>query len=261
MATLPQSYSIDKLLANGIQYFEDWDLEELASLGIAIGKKHYLDDPITLSADGILLDGHQRLHAMKSQGSKRINSSSVYIAKGVTATNALEKAIELNVRRRHLSLKQKAALARRLQAERGWSQGKVAQLFGVSRPAVNQWLNKTEPEEGEVVPTTITGEDGKQYPTSITQPVKEQEEAYEAEYEEVAKDQTPTQRMRSHNKTVNFWGMHGRGHKLLFTMNDMLDVEDLNTLNDIERKVLANEWEEMRQHLATAQARLSELRP
>jgi len=256
-----QSYSIDKLLANGIQYFEDWDEEELASLGEAIGKSRYLDDPITISQDGILLDGHQRLYAMKSQGSKRITGTSVYIAKGITAKNALEKAIELNVRRRHLSMKQKGSLARRLQAERGWPQGKIAQLFGVSRPAVNQWLNKTEPEEGEVVATTVTGADGKQYPTSITQPVKEQEAEYEAEYTEVAQDQTPVQKMRSHNKTVNFWGMNGRGHKLVITMVDMLNVENLDALNNTERRVLSNEIEDLRQAAVNFLLRLSDLRP
>ena len=34
-------------------------------------------------------------------------------------------------------------MGRQLQRERNWSQGKIAQLFSVSQPAVGQWLRAT----------------------------------------------------------------------------------------------------------------------
>ena len=54
-------------------------------------------------------------------------------------------------------------MARELQKERGWSQAMIAKAFGVSRPAVTQWLGKTRQlTEGEV-PATVIGADGRRY--------------------------------------------------------------------------------------------------
>lgn len=174
-------YSIDKLLANGIQMFEDLEPEALAALGAAIGRKGALLDPVTLTRDEILVDGHQRLRAMKLAGRDRIRGADVRII-DATAANALEVSIQLNVTRRHLSVEQKADLARRLQHERGWTQGRIAELFGVSRPAVNQWLRVAE-QADEIPgltaprkidePATVIGADGKEYPAQLpprTQP-------------------------------------------------------------------------------------------
>jgi ParB-like chromosome segregation protein Spo0J len=172
-------YSIDKLLAHGIQMFEDLGPDELAALGAAIGRKGALIDPVTITRDEILVDGHQRLRAMKAQGREYINAADVRII-DATAATALEVSIQLNVTRRHLTVDQKANLARRLQHERGWSQGKIAELFGVSRPAVNQWLNKPERFDelpgltltagagaNEDEPPVVLGADGKAYPAKL----------------------------------------------------------------------------------------------
>ena len=158
----PGRYAIKTLLAAGEQPFADLDDEELDSLGKAIGRGP-LDDPVSVSEDGILLDGHQRLKAMLRANRTYIDASDVRIITGATRENALEKAVELNVRRRHLSVEQKADLARRLQRERRWSQGKIAKLFGVSRPAVSQWLAKTSDDVDDGGPRLIQGGDGKFY--------------------------------------------------------------------------------------------------
>lgn len=160
----PGRYAIKALLAAGEQPFADLDDDELDSLGKAIGKGP-LDDPVSVSEDGILLDGHQRLKAMLRSGRTWIQPSDVRVIEGVTRENALEKAVELNVKRRHLTVEQKADLARRLQRERRWSQGKIAKLFGVSRPAVSQWLAKTADENApsDAEPHLIQGDDGKFY--------------------------------------------------------------------------------------------------
>jgi transcriptional regulator with XRE-family HTH domain len=160
----PGRYAIKTLLAAGEQPFADLDDDELDSLGKAIGKGP-LDDPVSVSEDGILLDGHQRLKAMLRSGRTWIQPSDVRIIEGVTRENALEKAVELNVRRRHLTVEQKAELVRRLQRERRWSQSKIAKLFGVSRPAVSQWLAKTADEnaDSDAEPHLIQGDDGKFY--------------------------------------------------------------------------------------------------
>ena len=155
---VPGRYQIDRLLNTGVQPFEDLDEETLRSLGTRIGRGA-LAVPVAVSEDGILLDGHQRLKAMRAKGRKWIDAADVTVVKGATAENALEWAVELNVKRRHLTVEQKGEVARRLQQERRWSQQKIADLFGVSRPAVSQWLAKTDPD-GEDTPYFVEGADG-----------------------------------------------------------------------------------------------------
>jgi ParB-like chromosome segregation protein Spo0J len=160
MTEQPSRYSIAELLNSGVQPLPDLPDDELAALGKAIGKGP-LADPVTLSSDGLLIDGHQRLKAMLAANRTYIAASDVRIAINVTRENAYESAVELNVRRRHLTVEQKADLARKLQRERRWSQGKIAKLFGVSRPAVSQWLAKTASDDDE--PLYVEGLDGKAY--------------------------------------------------------------------------------------------------
>jgi transcriptional regulator with XRE-family HTH domain len=156
----PSRYLIDALLNSGVQPLPDLPDDEIAALGKAIGKGA-LSDPVSVSSDGILLDGHQRLKGMRAQGRVYIDASDVRVVEQANASNALEWAVQLNVRRRHLSVEDKADLARRLQRERRWSQGKIAKLFGVSRPAVTQWLARTDPADDG--PATLVGLDGKHY--------------------------------------------------------------------------------------------------
>ena len=154
----PSRYSIDKLLADGIQPFADLDADELAALGDGLAGQTVLAVPIVVTADGILIDGHQRLAALAARGQKTIGAESVRIIDAASAEDALEWAVTLNVKRRHLTVDQKAEVARRLQAERGWSQGKIAEAFGVSRPAVSQWL-KYDQKTGR----KVEGKDGRTY--------------------------------------------------------------------------------------------------
>ena len=60
-------------------------------------------------------------------------------------------------------------------ASYGWSQAKVAEEFGVSRPAVSQWLAKLPP--GERPELTVTGLDGKNDPTALVRPPVEPDPA------------------------------------------------------------------------------------
>jgi ParB-like chromosome segregation protein Spo0J len=158
----PTRYPIAELLNSGVQPLEDWTAEELAALGKAIGRGQ-LAIPVSISSDGLLLDGHQRLKAMLAQGRKTIDADDVRVIPQATAENALEWSVELNVRRRHLSVAEKADLARKLQRQRRWSQRKIAKVFGVTQPAVNQWLRNIEAATDEEQPTFVVGEDGKTY--------------------------------------------------------------------------------------------------
>jgi hypothetical protein len=153
-------------LARGAQPFEDLDPEPLRELGRGIGKGE-LPVPINLTEDGVLIDGDQRLKAMFATGRKFIDRTDVRVIPGATAKDALEWSVRLNTQRRQLTVDQKGAVARRLQEQMHWSQARIARAFGVSRPAVSQWLAGTESEHG---PGYVEGEDGKSYPVKHREP-------------------------------------------------------------------------------------------
>jgi transcriptional regulator with XRE-family HTH domain len=157
----PANYSIEGLLSSGVQPFPDLPDEDLRELGKGIGRGQ-LAIPVSVTADGLLVDGHQRLKAMLAQGRKTIPAGDVRVIQGATSENALDWSIRLNAARRHLTGQQKADLARRLQRERRWSQGRIAKAFGVARPAVSQWLANYPAPDGEQ-PTFVVGLDDKVY--------------------------------------------------------------------------------------------------
>jgi DNA-binding transcriptional regulator YdaS (Cro superfamily) len=115
--------------------------------------------PVIPTSDGILIDGHQRLRLLLRKGRTLIDAADVRIDATATAENALERAITIGAGRRHLTVEEKGAKARQLQKERGWSQGKIAKLFGVQRPAVSQWFAKTA-KAGDTAPTHAQSIDG-----------------------------------------------------------------------------------------------------
>jgi ParB-like chromosome segregation protein Spo0J len=158
---MAEEYSIEGLLSAGEQPFPDLPEEDLRELGKGIGKGQ-LAVPVSITADGVLVDGHQRLKAMAARGRKTIAAGDVRVIDGATRETALDWAIRLNAARRHLTGAQKAELARKLQRERRWSQGRIAKAFGVARPAVSQWLANYPAPDGEQ-PTYVVGEDGKEY--------------------------------------------------------------------------------------------------
>ncbi len=165
----PARYDIEALLNKGVQPLDDLDPDALKELGKGIGKGP-LAIPVSVTEDGTLIDGHQRLKAMLGNGRKFIDANDVRVIPGATDANALEWAVRLNVQRRHLTVDQKADLARKLQATRGWSQGRIAKAFGVSRPAVSQWLAKAAPDDDVDTPTFVTGLDGRAYVKDRTPP-------------------------------------------------------------------------------------------
>jgi hypothetical protein len=153
------TWVISDLLAKSVQPFDDLTREELDGLAAGIDANAPLAVPVSVSSDGILLDGHQRLGVLQAMGRDTLDDGEVRVIAAANATNATEWAVRLNVQRRHLSRAQKAEIARRMQAEKGWSQALIAQVFGVSRPAVSQWLKGSPGDQ----PAEVTGRDGKMY--------------------------------------------------------------------------------------------------
>jgi hypothetical protein len=209
-ATQPGRYDIEALLNKGVQPLDDLEPDALKALGKGIGRGP-LAVPVSVTSDGILIDGHQRLKAMLGNGRKFIDANDVRVIPAATEANALEWAVRLNVQRRQLTVEQKADLARRLQATRGWSQGRIAKAFGVSRPAVSQWLSKTAPiaidedDDDDYRPAYVEGVDGKSYPVEPASPAREP------------------------RAPVHVWAPKGRGYKALQNAKNLLDHEVIVT--------------------------------
>jgi len=159
----PAFYSIEKLLSQTVQPFPDLPPEEFEVLRESIRTRGLLN-PVLLTADGYLFDGHQRLKAMIALGRKRLPAEQVRIMPKVDRDNMLAAAYASNLVRRMVTTAQKVACMHALVAK-GWSQRKIAREFAMSQPAVSQLLaNPNYLPEGELPEVIITqGEDGKTY--------------------------------------------------------------------------------------------------
>ena len=168
MSAEPQQYVIAELLANAIEPWDSLTARELEALGARMNPDSPLTAPVVIAAYSnergqVLIDGSQRLQWLASPPRNRtvISADEVRIdPAAVDEESAHRAAVALHVNRRQASSRVKAELARRLQAQFGWSQATIADVFKVSRPAVSAWLRQLS---GADVPE-VTGADGKIYP-------------------------------------------------------------------------------------------------
>ncbi len=111
----------------------------------------------------VLIDGGQRLQWLASPPRDRtvISADEVMVeSSAIDEESAHKAAVTLHVNRRTIPSRVKADVARRLQAQFGWSQATIADVFRVSRPAVSQWFSQW----GGADVIEVTGADGKTYP-------------------------------------------------------------------------------------------------
>lgn len=214
----PTRYSLESLLNSAVQPLPDLDGEAFEEFRKGIGKGP-LADPISISSDGILLDGNQRCRALLANGRKYIDASEVHVIEAANRDNALDYAVELNVARRHLSVEEKVELARKLQRERGWSQARIARRFGVSRPAVSQWFAKHPDPEADAGPVVVTGLDGKTYVNDPPPPPEER-------------------------KPRNPWSPQGYAYKALRRARELLEREPIVGLDGFYSSKLRAELED-----------------
>lgn len=111
---------------------------------------------IEYDEEGMILDGHHRLRALRELG---ITSHPRVIRAGLGGhADKVAHALALNVHRRHLTPSQRADAVLRLR-EAGWSTRRIASETGIPKSTVSRDLNKS-PDSG---PDTVTGGDGKTY--------------------------------------------------------------------------------------------------
>lgn len=168
MSAEPRQYVIAELLANAIEPWDNLTARELEALGVRMAPDSPLTAPVVIAAYSnergpVLIDGAERLQWLASAPGNRktISADEVRIdPDAVDPESAHLAAVALRVNRREAPTKVKAGVARKLQAQFGWSQATIAEIFQVSGPAVSKWLRQMS---GSDVPE-ITGADGRTYP-------------------------------------------------------------------------------------------------
>ena len=160
----PTRYEIQRLLDSAIQPFDPATQEELDAIASGIGRGRHASDPLAvpviMNRDGVIIDGSQRLRALLQLGRKYILASDVRILHHVSREDSLEWCVRLQANRRHWDMEQKARAARALQAKNGWSQRRLAKVFGVSQPAISQWLRLPADATSPELTDYVEGEDG-----------------------------------------------------------------------------------------------------
>jgi ParB-like chromosome segregation protein Spo0J len=257
----PQWFDIRKLLAEGVQPFGDLPDETMSSLAGSIGRKGRLLDPITMTSDLVLVDGHQRLKAMLAAGRSRIAVEDIVIAANTTRKDALRLAVELNMKRRHMTPEEKGVAARRLQREYGWTQGQIAEHMGVSRPSVNAWLKAASAAAPDDGPGFVATSDGRMYPTSIEQPEQPEQAEPPAKVKQSGHDDSgddPAVTMKLLDDPQKLFGQRGRARTLIVNLAEILGRGvSLDVLSWVERDGLGKDLERLRRAVEATQSQLS----
>jgi len=167
MSVEQRQYVIADLLDNAIEPWDSLTSRELKALGASMDPDNPLTAPIVIAAyenehGPVLIDGSERLQWMASppRNETVISSDDVRIDEdAVDEESAHRAAVALRVNRRQASPKARAVIARRLQAQFGWSQATIAEVFKVPGPAVSRLFSQWAGDIPEV-----TGADGTKYP-------------------------------------------------------------------------------------------------
>lgn len=123
--------------------------------------------PIELDELGQVLDGHHRLRAWRELRAEgvRLPQYPRAVRRFPDEDAKIAHTLHLNLSRRHLDRKERAALVAGLRRRR-WSHRRVADLLGVSHATVARDLAAGT----DVPPTHIEGADGKRYKSIRMEP-------------------------------------------------------------------------------------------
>lgn len=167
MSVEQRQYVIADLLDNAIEPWDSLTTRELKALGASVDPDNPLTVPVVIAAYAnergpVLIDGSERLQWMASAPRNQtvISAEDVRVdPDAVDEESAHRAAVALRVNRRQASPRARAVIARRLQAQFGWSQATIAEVFKVPGPAVSRLFSQWAGEIPEV-----TGADGTRYP-------------------------------------------------------------------------------------------------
>ena len=114
-------------------------------------KQHGVDVPVVIDEAGAILDGIHRWRACKRLGVP----VPVRVLAGLTEVEKLNRALGMNLRRRHLTHDQKVGIAKGLKAE-GHTYARIEEITGWPHSTVHDWLNPKKPEPAPAKPVPPT---------------------------------------------------------------------------------------------------------
>jgi ParB-like nuclease domain len=158
--------------------------EEYAALKADIAARGVLV-PVEYDEDGHILDGFHRVQICQELGRDWPRA----ICQRLTEEQKVERALRLNLARRHLAKEHRQQLAIRLR-QQGWIQERIADALMISQATVSMWLNEFIKFDKLASPERVHGKDGKRYPSRKTRRTSTQH-PHEAEMAEGAVD-TPS---------------------------------------------------------------------
>ena len=164
MATTPKRYDIKNLLVNGAQPYKNLDEEtrEYLTYTIKSQGRNLRKMPVSISGDGILYDGHQRLQILAHLGKVNIGVGEFIINPKVIGREAAYfEAMKVNANRRHLTGRAKAAAMWDLVRHFALSQTTIARHLGMKQQSVSELMNKYRPADIDSMPSERIGEDGR----------------------------------------------------------------------------------------------------
>jgi ParB-like chromosome segregation protein Spo0J len=132
--------------------------EEYAALKADIAARGVLV-PVEYDEDGNILDGFHRVRISQELGIHWPRN----MCQGLTDEQKVDRALQLNLARRHLGKEHKQQLAIQLR-HRGWTQERIADALLISQGTVSMWLNEFINIDKLASPERIHGKDGKRYP-------------------------------------------------------------------------------------------------
>lgn len=136
-------------------------------------KERGVQVPVEFDEAGNILDGHHRLMACQELGIKDYPS---IVRVGMSEDAKREHILMLNLARRHLTLEQRKETVRKVKEETGWSNRRIADLLGVSYETIGRDLSGVT----NMIPETVTGKDGKSYPTIQNKNKKDKQRTFAA---------------------------------------------------------------------------------
>lgn len=150
--------------------------EEYDALKLDI-RDHGVLVPVEYDEEGNILDGHNRVKACHELG---ITKWPKVVRRGLSETSKLAHARRLNLNRRHLTRKQRAAIWVEMR-KAGKSYRQIAEEDGTaSDTTVMRAIEATASNEAVDFPATVTGKDGKKRQAKKPQPAGPTDEEMEA---------------------------------------------------------------------------------
>jgi N6-adenosine-specific RNA methylase IME4 len=180
--------------------------DDIAARGVLV--------PIELDEHGNVLDGHHRLRACRELG---ITDYPRIVRGGMSEEGKVAHALTLNLTRRHLAAAQRRQAVLDARLRTGWSNRRLAELFGVDEGTIRGDLAATAEFSALTLPERTVGRDGIERPATRPAPFPTSSAAPISVMGNTIQEQRAAQRMIATNPALT----NGHASSALLTVPDL----------------------------------------